>query len=116
MNRLHRDLKSGNIMLTKSGAKLLACGLAKAALPLALGATTAVTGTTPVTQHGTIVGTFQYLSPEHVEGKDVDTRSDIFSLGAVLYEMLTGRPSRARNYDSEQQAWGSGNLLDRCTS
>ena len=90
---VHRDLKPGNIMLTPSGAKLLDFGLAKAAVPLAAGATltAAATRTTPVTQQGTIVGTFQYMSPEQVEGKDVDARSDIFSFGSVLYEMVTGQ-------------------------
>jgi eukaryotic-like serine/threonine-protein kinase len=89
---VHRDLKPGNIMLTKSGAKLLDFGLAKpAASPMSALTLTAATPAGPNTQEGTIVGTFQYMSPEQVEGKDVDGRSDIFSLGAVLYEMLTGK-------------------------
>src|SRR6516162_1706427 len=81
----HRDLKPGNIMLTPTGAKLLDFGLAKPAAPLASLATITVTkAESPVTQEGTIVGTFQYMSPEQVEGKELDGRSDIFSLGAVL--------------------------------
>jgi len=89
---VHRDLKPGNIMLPATGAKLLDFGLAKPAVPLVSGANlTAATQTTPMTEEGTIVGTFQYMSPEQVEGKDLDGRSDIFSLGAVLYEMVTGQ-------------------------
>jgi Tol biopolymer transport system component/predicted Ser/Thr protein kinase len=89
----HRDLKPGNIMLTKSGAKLLDFGLATATPSLA-GAATLTDMTpraTPLTQQGAIIGTVQYMSPEQVEGKETDARSDIFSLGVVLYEMVTGR-------------------------
>jgi eukaryotic-like serine/threonine-protein kinase len=88
----HRDLKPGNIMLTKSGAKLLDFGLAKADPTLAGGATlTDMTPrATPMTLHGAVIGTVPHMSPEQVEGNNVDARSDIFSLGAVLYEMVTG--------------------------
>jgi Tol biopolymer transport system component len=90
---VHRDLKPGNIMLTPSGAKLLDFGLAKATAALVPGSglSNLATVSTPVTAQGTLVGTFQYMSPEQVEGKEADARSDIFSFGAVLYEMLTGR-------------------------
>jgi Tol biopolymer transport system component len=104
---IHRDLKPGNIMLTKAGAKLMDFGLAKAVTgpPPASGLTATLdgawasgTGTgdgargsqDPLTARGTIVGTFQYMSTEQIEGKEADARSDIFALGAVLYEMATG--------------------------
>ena len=92
---VHRDLKPGNVMLTKSSSKLLDFGLAKAvdstpvsSLTLPLGSPA---GGKPLTYAGTVVGTFQYMSPEQIEGQEVDTRSDIFALGALLYEMATGR-------------------------
>ena len=90
---IHRDLKPSNIMLTKAGAKLMDFGLARpAAIPASLATLTAVASpNSPLTQQGMIVGTFQYMSPEQVEGKELDGRSDIFSLGAVLYEMVTGQ-------------------------
>ena len=88
---VHRDLKPGNIMLTPSGAKLLDFGLAKPVAQLSGMTLSAAVPTAPVTQEGMVVGTFQYMSPEQIEGKEVDGRSDIFSLGAVLYEMVTGQ-------------------------
>src|SRR6266567_2944565 len=91
---VHRDLKPGNIMLTKSGAKLMDFGLAKpASVAIGAGSSSASVATLPqpLTAEGMVVGTFQYMSPEQVEGKGADARSDIFALGAVLYEMVTGK-------------------------
>jgi serine/threonine protein kinase len=89
---VHRDLKPGNVMLTQAGAKLMDFGLAKpAAAAVAAAGTAAVTVSKPLTEEGNIVGTLQYMAPEQLEGKEADARSDIFSFGAVLYEMATGR-------------------------
>ena len=85
---VHRDLKPGNVMITKGGAKLLDFGLARSASTFA--APTDATQQKPLTQEGTVLGTFLYMSPEQLAAEEVDARSDIFALGAVLYEMLTG--------------------------
>src|SRR5579862_8522527 len=100
---VHRDLKPANVMLTTSGAKLMDFGLAKASAASVSGTTTTapllsaaetISGPSPLsplTSAGQVVGTIQYMSPEQIEGKEADARSDIFALGAVLYEMATGQ-------------------------
>ncbi|MGK2858234.1 MAG: protein kinase domain-containing protein [Thermoanaerobaculia bacterium] len=104
----HRDLKPGNIMLTKSGTKLLDFGLAKERG----GVTVQPDGATefkPVTQEGTLIGTFQYMAPEQIEGLEADHRSDIFAFGALLYEMLTGK----RAFDGKSKASVIAAILER---
>src|SRR6195256_3298494 len=100
---VHRDLKPGNIMLTKSGVKLLDFGLAKPVSEAFAGSQTlsvSPTKSRPLTAEGAILGTVQYMSPEQLEGKETDARSDLFSFGAVLYEMVTGNHA----FDGKSQA------------
>ena len=94
MGITHRDLKPSNIMLTKSGAKLMDFGLAKRRVIMEAPGS-ALTRNAELTQHGSLVGTVQYMAPEQVEGEEADPRTDIFALGVVLYEMVTGKKAFA---------------------
>jgi len=115
---IHRDLKPGNIMLTKAGAKLMDFGLAKPAAisgagtaPL-LSAAQTVSGPSPLsplTTAGAIIGTIQFMSPEQIEGKEADARADIFSFGAVLYEMATGK----RAFEGKNQLSVASAILEK---
>lgn len=107
---IHRDLKPGNVMLTKSGAKLLDFGLAKpGGLQVSNSELTQELTQKAITQEGTIVGTFQYMAPEQIEGREADPRTDIFALGCVLYEMATGH----RAFDGKSRASLIASILDR---
>ena len=96
---VHRDLKPGNIMLTKAGAKLLDFGLAKLR-PFVIEYSEQPTQDRPITAHGTIVGTLHYMAPEQLEGREADSRTDVFAFGTVLYEILTGK----RAFDGQTEA------------
>jgi eukaryotic-like serine/threonine-protein kinase len=120
---VHRDLKPANIMLTKNGPKLMDFGLAKPApgLSSASGVSPLTPSTptmsmaslsasaSPLTQKGTVVGTFQYMAPEVLQGAEADARSDIFSFGCVHYEMITGR----RAFEGKSQFSVLGAILDK---
>ena len=115
---VHRDLKPGNIMLTKTGAKLLDFGLAQRLEVAPAASLTSLPTSTkalnvepknPLTAEDAIVGTFQYMSPEQLQGKEADERTDIFALGAVLFEMATGK----RAFDGQTQASVIAAVLER---
>jgi serine/threonine protein kinase/Tol biopolymer transport system component len=89
---VHRDLKPGNVMMTKGGAKLLDFGLSRLQSSQDLLAlSTIAPGGVPLTAEGTVLGTFPYMAPEQLAGREADARSDIFAFGAMVYEMATGR-------------------------
>ncbi|HMB79765.1 MAG TPA: protein kinase [Vicinamibacterales bacterium] len=104
---VHRDLKPGNIMLTRTGAMLLDFGLARYDPPAPFGGVTAATTPPGLTTEGTILGTFQYMAPEQLEGATVDARTDVFAFGALMYEMLAGK----RAFDGASHASLIGAIL-----
>jgi dipeptidyl aminopeptidase/acylaminoacyl peptidase len=107
---VHRDLKPGNVMLTPDGAKLLDFGLAKtAALAPVDDLTASPTLTQGLTVAGAVLGTFRYMAPEQLEGREADERSDLFAFGATLYEMLTGKKA----FPAQSQASLIASIMDR---
>ncbi|NIS15619.1 MAG: protein kinase [candidate division Zixibacteria bacterium] len=107
---VHRDLKPGNVIITKSGAKLLDFGLVKLSMESGLGGNIHnITQTTPLTGIGTILGTVSYMAPEQLEGQEADNRSDIFSFGAMLYEMATGQ----KPFEGKSQATMIAAIMER---
>ena len=104
----HRDLKPANIMLTKAGAKLLDFGLAKLK-PTGPQSDASTKLADALTEQGTILGTFQYMAPEQLEGKEADARSDIWAFGCVVYEMITGRKA----FEGKTQASLIGAILHK---
>jgi serine/threonine protein kinase len=105
---VHRDLKPANVMLTKAGAKLLDFGLAKSTVPRGASGLSMLPTTPPgLTAQGTILGTFQYMAPEQLEGQEADARTDVFAFGAVVYEMLTGKKA----FEGRSQASLIGAIL-----
>ncbi len=114
---VHRDLKPGNVMLTKNGAKLMDFGLSRVAAPggaaggsiTMAGLSQSPTVAPALTTEGSLLGTFQYMAPEQLEGKEADVRSDIWAFGCVLYEMATGR----RAFEGRSQASLIAAILER---
>ena len=99
---IHRDLKPENLMVSREGtAKVLDFGLAKL---LKLGDARSSDASTTITEHGTVMGTVGYMSPEQATGEEVDFRSDQFSFGSVLYEMATGTPAFKKKTHAETTA------------
>src|SRR5713101_6154711 len=103
-NITHRDLKPANILVTTSGVKLLDFGLAKMGTASVAPASDDATQSMDLTEVGTVLGTAAYMSPEQTKGEQTDARSDIFSFGVVLYEMLSGRRAFSKKTAIETMA------------